>query len=377
MTSSAVKDRVNVQLLINDVEIPTDISPLDYVHIVESCRQYVPVLTFSIQDKIKFLTQNRLLIDGSLIKIIITIENRKLEYRFRTFSVKETLSSGGTTFKVSAYLDVPRFWNNTVTRGFSGSISDVLKDISELTDLTYQGVSTLENQLWLPLNKKYCEFSRYISERGLLNNSSCLQLVLTLDKILRYINVTAQFTETEPTDRFSNSPDASEEFKVVTDYRVLTSSGFFNNLSGYKDTRVSQSLITTDSVFNSSEITKNSKNLEISDSIRKSLTQGKTTFAPIDIGNTSLSYEEAIYQNRRLSNLFSSGVELVTPRPVDGQVLDVIYADLSKPGLSTVDTISGKALITSKVMYIEGLNFYQKLEVFRHGNNSNTSLDLS
>jgi hypothetical protein len=79
---SSVKDRVSIQLLIEGVEIPKDQSPIDYVHIAESCRQYLPVLNLTINDKAKFLTKNKLLIDGSLIKLVIQIENRKLDYTY-------------------------------------------------------------------------------------------------------------------------------------------------------------------------------------------------------------------------------------------------------------------------------------------------------
>ncbi len=373
---SSVKDRVSVQLIINGVELKTDQSPIDYIHISESCRHYVPVLTFVIQDKSKFLTKNKILVDGSVIKLIIQIDKQKLDYSFRTFSVKESLASGGTSYKVSAYFNIPKFWLQTVTKGTKGSVSDVLKDIALETGLRYEGVTTVENQLWLPLNKKYCEYARYISERGLIDDSSCLQLVVSILGNLRYINISTAFKEFAILDKLSNLPDASKEFKIISDYKVINSSGFFNNLGGYNDTRVSQSILSDGQALKDLSVTKNTKNLDMSETIKSNVSQGKITFSPIDVGNTSVTYEQSLYQNRRLSNLFSSGIELVTPKYINSQVLDIIYADLSKPGVSTVDAISGKYVITSKVLYIEGLNFFQKLELFRHGNNSQQQLGL-
>jgi hypothetical protein len=210
----------------------------------------------------------------------------------------------------------------------------------------------------------------------MINDSSCLQLVVSIEGALRYINVNTAFKEFKILDNLSNLPDVAQEFKIVSDYKVVNASGFFNNLGGYNDTRVSQSTVTDGIAIKTLNVTKNTKNIDMSQSIKQSVSQGKITFAPIDTGNTSQTYEQSLYQNRRLSNLFSSGVELVTPKPIDSQVLDIIYVDLSKPGTSTVDSISGKYVITSKVLYIEGINFYQKLELFRHGNNSQEKLGL-
>jgi hypothetical protein len=51
--------------------------------------------------------------------------------------------------------------------------------------------------------------------------------------------------------------------------------------------------------------------------------QNKVSFAPIDVGNVHDNYEQARYQNERLGNLFTYGVEFVTPRLVEANILDV------------------------------------------------------
>ncbi len=369
-----VKDRLYLQVIINGQTLPDTQILIDYIHIAESCRQYLPVLTMSIQDSIKFLTSKSLLEDGALIQVIIGVANKKLDYTFRQFSVKENQNAGSMEYKITAYLNVPKYWSSSATESKRGSVSSVLQDISKDTDLSYEGVTTSENQLWPPHNKKYCEYARSISERGYLDESSCLQQVVTLDKKLRYLNVTDQFSKADA-ENFSNRP-ADSSTKVITDYRVKNSSGFFNAISGYKDKKIIQSLLAEDLVLDKTSVAKHSKHVSISSEVREGTDQGSISFSPIEIGNSSENYEQSLYQNRRLSNLYVEGIEFMTPRPIDSSVLDIVSLELSKPGAESVAEISGKYIVVSKVIYVKELNFYTKLEVFRHGSNKIVKSDL-
>jgi len=371
----AIKDRIYLQIRINGVEIPLEQNTISYLHIVESVRVYVPMLSFRINDITKFLTRNNLLVDGSQIEVTIEIEKYRTVYVFRLFSSDEIIAHGSTAYVIKAYLDVPQYWTASSVDTISGSASKVLQTIAGATGLTYDGVTTNEDQLWLPLNSKYCEWARQTVDCASTSSTSCLKLAVTANKKMRVIDV-SKVAEQSPTQGFSNT-DKSVNLSLITDYEVLNKAGFFNASTGYKDFKYIQSFLKPDKKIKDVSFTKNSLKMMLNSAIQGSTPQNRVAYAPIDVGNVCSTYEQAKYQNKRLSNLFTFGLNFITPRPVKSQLLDTVLTDISKPELDGVVQYSGKFLLTSKVTYIQGMNFYHKCEVYRHGlntNNENTQI---
>jgi hypothetical protein len=364
----AIQDRIYLQIRINNVEIPLDQNTIDYLHIVESVRIYLPMLSFKINDLTKFLTRNNLLVDGSLIEVTIEIEKRRSVYNFRLFSSSELITGGFTSYLVRGYLDLPVYWTGSSVTSQTGSASSVLQNICSNCGITYDGVTTADNQLWLPRNEKNCEFAKRVVERAWVSDTSCVKMFISADKrmVTRDVSLVAKLPFVQA---FSNR-DNSKDQTLVTDYEMVNRSGFNNSNTGYKAYQVAQSFLEDDQVVKDLQFTKNSRKAMINKAIQGELLQNVVRFAPIDVGNVSSTYERALYQNKRLSNLFSFGLTMVTPKPVVANVLDVVNTEISKPDLQGVEQYSGKFLLTTKVTYLTGINFYQKLEVMRHGINT-------
>ena len=244
----------------------------------------------------------------------------------------------------------------------------MLQNICSVSKLKYDGVTTADSQLWVPANRRYAEFAKSVAERAWMTETSCCQLAITADKKMRLIDVTKAF-KGDPVQLFTNKADSLEQ-TPIGDYTVKNKSGFFNAVTGYKESRVAQSTIEDDQVFKELKLNKNSSFLMMNADIRAGVSQNKVLFSPINVGNVSPTYELALYQNRRLSNLFSFGIEFVTTSPVKAELLDVINLEIAKPRINSVQAYSGKYLLTSKVTYVVGLNVYTKCEVFRHGLNA-------
>jgi hypothetical protein len=370
-----VNDRIYLQVVINGKDFPFDkLNLLDSLHIVESTRLYVPQLSLKVVDATKFLLTNNLLVDGAKIKVTIGLDDAKKTYDFRLFNAKDALGSGGDDYHISGYLDVPKFWIESTVDSLTGTPTEALQKIATACGMSFEGTRTSDSQIWVPYNTRYCEWARQITEHAWVDDQSCMQSVVTADKKLRLVNVTN--VSRKPTEIFSNRGNYKSSFPI-TDFNVLSKSGFFNMASGYQDTRIAQSLTTAasgDLDLSQVNVKRNSRKLNVNADLKELVKQSRVSYAPIDVGNTGKNYERALYQNRRLSNLFTFGAEFVVPVFVEANVLDSVLCDLSKPDVAGIREISGAFILTSKVVYIQGMNFYQKCEVYRHGmNTTNTT----
>lgn len=366
----AIKDRLLFQLHIEDQEVKLDQNVLDFFHVVESVRLHVPMMTMRIKDINKFFTKNNVLVDGARIRVTIGIEDQKMVLPFRLFSHKESTQSGYSAQMMSCYFDAPRYWTESTVECLNATASGTLSQIADKCLLTYDGPKTNDQQLWVPVNKKWHWFVRDIVRHSYIDQNSCMQSAVLLNRALRLRNV-SDLDSFVVAQEFGNVENETQ--LPIVDYRTINKSGFFNTLTGYKDTRVVQSLYEASTAVQTLDVRKNSAQLMMHSRIQSGIGQNRVTFSPISVGNTHDNYETAAYQNLRLGNLFGYGIEMVTPRVVEANVLDVVSCMLSKPGVNGATQISGKYLVTSKVIYIENFNFYQKLELARHGLNSVTS----
>lgn len=373
-----IRDRIFLQVLINNIEFPLDkLNTLQYLHISESVRSYLPVLNLKLVDATKFIAQNNLLVDGAIIKITIGADNKKKTYEFRRFNHQAIPSGdGGTQYHISAYLNVPLFWMASTPTALNGTASETIKSIANTCGLSFTGVQTSETQLWMPHNTRYCEFARQVSERAWIDSESCVQMAVSADKTLRLVNV-SDFETRKAAESFSNKGNYAGSFPV-TDQKLVSKSGLFNSAGGYQDTKIQQSFVSlTDKDLSQVNVKRNSRSLSMNKDLKAAVSQSKVTYAPIDVGNISDNYETALYQNRRLSNLYTFGVDFNTAYMVESNILDIVLCELTMPELSGMQDISGNFLLTSKVTYVEGMNFYQKMECYRQGSNaSGTSVEL-
>jgi hypothetical protein len=365
--SYSIKDRLDFQMAIGGKSVELESNLIDFFHVVESVRLYVPMMTLRIKDINRFFTRNEVLVDGDTIVVSIGIQSKKIIYPFRLFSHKAIIENGVTSYLIHAYLDIPRYWTESTNEIVNDTSSSLLSQMCDVCSMTYDGVKTNDQQIWIPRNRRRAEFARYVVGRSYIDDQSCIQMGVQLDKTMKVRNV-SDFTKFQIAQSFSNIGDQNQD--VITDFNVINKAGFQNATSGYKDKQVRQSFLKDDDFTKDLEVRKNTRKLMLNSAFVKSLTQNRVTFSPIDVGNVSQSYEKAKYQNERLANFFATGVEFITPKLVTANLLDIITCDLSNPGAPSVKAMSGKYMLTSKVVYVENMNFYQKVECFRQGTNA-------
>lgn len=360
-----VQNRLYLQIVIGGIEIPIDVlNSVGYVHIVEHVRLLLPQLSMSITDATKFFTLNNVLVDGAIISITVGNVNRTQKFEFRLFSYTDV----DGVYTITGYLNLPKYWLESRDTAILGTSSTVLKEIATTCGLTYEGPSTSDFQLWHPYNSKYAKFAKEIAQASWADANSCMQLAITRDKRMRLLNV-SNFSAAASVELLSNRTTSSFSLPV-TSINVLTKSGFLNGETGYQDTLIGQSLTTTtDQDISELVVRKNSATLSMNAGIKSQLEQARVRYAPIDVGNVNQNFHRATYQNARLAGYFSFGAEVLVPQLTDSNILDTVSCDMTKSDVTGVQEISGKFLVTSKVLYIQGLNVYQKIEVFRHGNN--------
>lgn len=362
----ALKDRLFASILFNGREFPFEGNALDFIHLSSSVRSALPILTFKITDVTKFLSLNNYLVDGTLITVTAGKEQQKTAYNFRLFSSTE-LPSNSPEYRIHAYLDAPKYWSSSLIQSQKGTTSEVLRFLANRCGMTYNGVKTSDSQVWIPQNLPIREFVRKIQQYGWVNDSSCMQAGVTLGKELRYRNV-SDFADYPVKDFFATTK-VTDTVKPMTDYAPRNRSGFYNVTSGYKDSRVTQSVLLEDATHTKVTFKKNSSKLMMSNEVKGQLEQNKVSYAPVDVGNTHENYERALYQNRRLGNLFTLGLEILTPEFTACDLLDVVSVEVELPDVKGMRQYGGKYLVLSKVIYIQGGNYYEKLELARHGLN--------
>lgn len=362
----SLKDRLFASILFNGVEFPFEINALDFIHISSSVRTTLPALTFKVTDVTKFLTVNNFLVDGTQITVTVGKEKQKSSFSFRLFSFTEAPGTS-PVYTIRGYLDSPLYWTSSLSEFQKGGSNTVLANLASMCGLRFSGTNTSDSQVWIPQNLRISEFARRVREHGWINEGSCMQMGVTSSKELRYRNVSnfAQF----PVKDFFDLTKVTDQVKPITAYSVVNKAGFFNVNSGYGSTRISQSVLEDDAEVSSLTLQKNSSKLMVNRSVKNAILQNKVMFSPIDVGNVHSNYERAVYQNQRLGSLFTLGMDVMTPEFSEADLLDVVSVSVETPEIKGSKQYSGKYLLTSKVLYVKGANYYEKLELVRHGLN--------
>lgn len=368
-----IKDRVFVQLSINGVEVPLKDNVIDFIHIVESARIFLPMLTFKILDATKFLTKENLLVDGALIQLTTEVLNDRETYMFRLFSSREQIIGGLTFYIVRGYLDAYRYWTMSMNTPLLTSASGVIRRCASMGGLEYDGPETADRMSWMPNNRRLCVLAAETAQRAYIGPKSCFQICVSTDKRLIARDIS---TLPESVESYSNK-EVSENTNIITDFGILNRGGFYNVNTGYKDFRFTQTLLNTTppSGIRDVQVEKNSVKLMLNQEIR-GIAQNRVLYAPISTGSVHSNYEKAFYQNIRLANLFNFGIEIVTPIRPKVRLFESFTAEVSKPGVDSVEQYNGKFLLTSKVFYYTGANAFFKIEGFRHGLNIGESTQV-
>lgn len=363
-----IKGRLELALLFNQKEFPFDrVNSLDFIHISSSSRLGVPMIHLKVCDAGQWLVKNQLLLDGVIINVLLKVRDKTQSYAFRLNSYRENQSESGPTYDIDGYFDCPLYWLKAVSVAPTGTSNKVLTDLAESCKLKFEGVNTSDQQTWQTKNRKAWQFARDVAAHGYVDDGSCMQLALDLDGVLRYKNVSVH---TKPVATFVSAEYKPETF-LVSDFRPRNVSGVANAISGYADEFRTAMINDIDGDPLSKVVAKKlSSKMMVNADLLKQVQRGRVTFGPIDCGNTHSSYSKAEYQNRRLAGVHSFAMDIVTPDFTEVPLLSFVQFNASEPSTKSAKAYSGMYLVISKCIYIAGINYYEKLELVRHGVNA-------
>lgn len=364
------KNRLELYLLFGEKEFPfAPVNSLDFLHMSCSVSLAVPMLHFKVKDVAKWMVKNQVLVDGAVIKIILKVQGSSRTYQFRLNSFKEILDPTGPTYEVDAYYDAITWWLASSADMTRGTSADVIESIATKCNFpNFFKTNTADYQVWIQRNMRYHEYASFIASHGYLNDNSCMQLAFDLSGNLIYKDVTDKRSVSEV---FSTAK-YQEGSLIATDFKVKNRSGLLNALSGYADEMLAPSVITGGSpdIFKTVPITKLTNKLMVNADIYNNVEKGRVLYAPVDCGNVHANYIKAKYQNARIASTYAFGLELITPQISKVSLLDFIQFVSQQPGEKSDNAFSGTYLVTSRVVYIQGINYYEKIEAVRHGLNA-------
>jgi hypothetical protein len=351
-------------------ELQDKANELDFFHMVASTRISVPMLHMALQDNIDSLASSTNLADGSRIQIVLSARGGKsTTYEFRLNSFKRQPAGGGYRYEIDAYLDAPTYWHTSRTDPFKGTSYEAMAHIASRCNLNFSGSSTSDSQVWMPRNMRYHEWARSIADYGFRSDSGFMKLGLNLDKTLVYKDV----IDETPSIKNMVFAEYTPNGIMISDAVPAASSGTLNHYSGYQDSLIEQDVMNASVFKENKNVTVSKgigqKSLLVNSKIKQAVDQSRILFNPIDPGNTHANYERAGYQNERMNALFSSRIEVVTPQATDLRLLDAVTLVFDK-GSEYLQAFSGKYVIASRAVRLEGNEYFEKFELLRRSVNT-------
>lgn len=368
-----IKDKLYLDIQFDGRSLALDkLNLIDFLHMSCSTRLAVPMLHLRLKDVSQDSLSKKGLHSGSTITILLRTgyDTKPIEkYVFRLNSWRELRKEGAMLYELDGYLDLPIYWNSSSFKQFTGTSTQTLEAISKACQLKgFKGDACNDSQVWTFDNVTWHEAARRISERGFNSETSCMQLAVELDGTLMYHNV-AQMSAASSSFVFPGG--SMDGYHPVVSYSPRSVTGSKNNQYGYRRTRIEQDLLNTkvwlihDKVaFHKSE----QGSLQVDNSVRNQLKQNKVDFAPIDVGNVHETYERAVYQNRRVSALFNTGLDLLVPAPTTVKIFDtvsVLFNTTTGSTSANIKQYNGDYLVSSRVVCLQGQEVVEKLELTR------------
>lgn len=361
-----IKGRISLGVHINGIEFPTErVGVIDYLHMSCSTRIAIPMLDMKLVDTVEWIATKSPLSDGALIQISVSKDGSKRQvYRFRVNSYTPTRIGSGIEYRIDGYLDIPKYWNGSTYKGFNGTSSAALQDIASQCKMAYDGDNTSDSQFWFPSNGQYQKWVQEIAEHGYINSSSCMWRGVDLTNTLIYRDVSQMGGVTTK----MSLAVPQQDHVTITDYAPIVDSGSNNHYSGYGDIRVEQTPYSTSGKYRVHDKVTFNKNDEgdmmLNQSIKSTLDQNRVQFGFIDPGNNHADYQRAAYQNSRVTNLFTSGLSVITPESTNVRLLDTVAVSVDQ-SRQYLRVYAGTYRVASRLIYVVGANYYEKFELMR------------
>lgn len=304
-----------------------------------------------------------------VIKLGRSIEQYDV-YNYRVYNFKRDPARTVPQYTVSGYFDAPKWFLEAWTRPIEGTSSAALSQLATACGLRAECDPSNDDMLWLPGNERGCSFARSISERGYLDEQSCMVTGMTLDGKFLYKNL-ATLPNTGKTFTTGNVPGTAN----VIDNRFLVSSGFGNIMGGYKHLVRTQMLGKASEKIDQLAMKRKTQQLQLNKGLRNMIDRGRIDFGLVNSGNVHDHWDKARYQNMRTAMLYSMGVEVLIDQrtPIDFDLFTPFFYEVYDPpangSAKLAEQFRSLYYVTAKAIYVEQGNYYEKFQGFTTGTN--------
>lgn len=364
-----VAGRVSIAIYINDVELMFDRSNvLDFLQISSSTQLSLPMVHFVYRDAGEWLIRNGLIAEGARIKVSIAKSgqpNRSFDFILNSYT--ETRQTEQLVYSIDGYLAYPKYWNESTSTQFEGTATAAIENIADICGLPSDRRTmdtTSDSQIWMPRNQRYHAWAREISSHGYTSGTGCMKMAIDTDGSLTYKDVARKRTSVHKFGLATIDPNMI----LVTSYEPHANSGVLNTFTGYQNLHIEQLPLSTDPFRNHQRLDVNNAtkgSLAMSGAVRSVVNRGRVVIGPISAGNESEHYRRGQYQNQRMSNLFSVGINVLTPFVTDVKLLDTV--DFVAPTTQTyLETYSTSYVVSAKNIIVNGIDYLERFELLSY-----------
>lgn len=365
-----------VSVLFEGVEYPLERNGFMQLAIVSNKRMSVPCCEFVFHDFSNDVGKNITIADNMTMTVREGLSSSNYNtWNFRVFSIRRE-SARAPIFRVVGYLDVPKWFIEVWKEPIKSVSSTVISNLANYAKLKPEVDTTNDQMIWLPSNKRVCQFARETAQHGYASDSSCMSLGVTLNGRCLYKDITGLPTRPEEIFAFGDMPGTKRIFDVA----YLTSSGYGNTIGGFKFSSVTQNVAKESKAEDKIDVKRRAQYMMMNKQVKDSIQTGRIDIADINVGNTNDKYERGFYQNQRIASTYSVGVEILTDMmtPITFDLFSPLLYDAKEGPTSggeptVLESFRGLYWVTAKAIFFNQGMRCEKIQAYSNGVNKSTS----
>lgn len=358
------------QMYLDQIEVPLENMKFSEVLISSHILYRQPIGHIKFTDPSDLMSSFNLQDGVKLTFKLGASKDRVFLYEYRVYNVKkEKLSDNQHAYTIS-FVDIFDIWRLQSSKAsIKGTSKQALEKIAKYCTMTFQGVDTTDEQVWLPMAEPYCDFSQRIKNSGYASPSSCMALAVNMYGQLTYVDINA--VDISKAKMFRYGSDQAGAIPVI-DISFKNDSGAANSGGGYKQTNNQFSVKDGKRKKSSKVETRRlSEGTNLNKEVSGKVGDGKIKHLPVDSGNNHENSLKARNQNARIPLLLSTRVSLLTMFDPDLELLQPAMLEVYdkqgklKSAESGLYVVAGKAIIMNK-----DFRYLERYELIRDGSNA-------
>jgi len=358
-----INEQLYFDFYLNGYQIPVTLDDVNSMAIVSNCYDILPALRLDMNDNKGIFSKNALT-DGTVISIAIGTDQESAMRNLMEFvyisSPNNEVQKSKERYLIYAPMNYPMMISSQQPFGYYGTSSQVLRELGKKVGLSYDGIETSDEMVWLNGTKNYGEFMRYVTNHGYNNSRSCMMSAISLDKKIIYRDINdlrPEYTLTQ--DNVANME--TEKRIMFKEIEFQDKSGINNYSYGYKNQYVEYNLNGESTLHSEITVDKETSVLNINRNVYDQVGLVGNNIRPINIGNYHNNWYKAEYQNKRYRALNSLAMKVYIDKAAPIDLLDAVSLSRRDPVSGDVDVYkANKWIVTAKTIAISGKEYIEK-----------------